>query len=187
MTPLEYQFYQIKKKFFPRWDVESLWSVSGSLGTKSGHICPDGHCSMTNRTLHVLTGQDEYERILVHLICHAVTKNNHGIHWQERMILASKLAKQIKRKELSMALLSEVEHYRKSIKPNCKSVEKISYDIAVKLPQSTPEVWLEIVSSHYGLIGSELIRKFPAAPKRGFKRARRFLESKNNRQLNFFE
>ena len=186
MSLLEQQFCQIKTKFFPRWDPEKFWCVSGSLSTESGNICPNGHCSKADRTIHVLTNHDEHERMLVHLICHAVTENNHGRHWQERMTLASKRAKQIQKNELSIEILSEVEHYKKSIKPTCNSVEKKSYETAVNLPECSSSVWLEIVSSHYGLTGSELEKKFPAAPKRGFKRARRFIESINGRQLSFF-
>ena len=185
MTLLEQHYLDIKKLFFPRWDPEGLWRVSGSLGTGSGHICPDGHCCMKERVLHVLTGHADHERMLVHLICHAVTENSHESHWRDRMLKAMMRAKQLQRRQLSEALRSEVEHYLYALKPTMESVEKKSFEIAIDLPESTPDVWLEVVSSHYGLTGIELKRKFPAAPGRGFRKAERWIRSKNERQLSF--
>ena len=185
MTSLEREFIKIKKLFFPRWDRENLWGVSGSLGTGSGNICPDGHCSIENRTLHVLTGEEGHERMLVHLICHAVTENNHRIHWQERMKKAEIQSRQCSMNHLAIALNADLERYNSSQDITAALVEKKSYETALKLPESSPEIWLEVVSSCYEMTGTELTRKFPAAPSRGFRRAEKFLQSRNDRQLSF--
>ena len=185
MTKLEQHFFKVKRLFFPRWDIECLWRVSESLGSDSGHICPNGHCCIQKLVLHVLTGYEDYERMLVHLICHAVTENNHKSHWRKRMLKASKRAKQLQRPQLSEALQNDVEHYLYAIQPTLESVEKKSFEIAFNLPESTPDVWLEIVSSYYGLTGRELTREFPVAPSRGFRKAERLIQSKNERQLSF--
>jgi hypothetical protein len=185
MTNLEREFLNIKKFFFPRWDRENLWGVSGSLGIGSEHICPDGHCSFENRTLHILTGEEDHEQMLVHLICHAVTENNHRIHWQERMKKAEIQASQSSMIRLADALNVDLERYKSTQDITAELVEKKSYETALGLPESTPEIWLEVVSSCYEMTGTELIRKFPAAPSRGFRRAEKFLQSRNDRQLSF--
>ena len=185
MTNLEREFITIKKLFFPRWDRDNLWGVSGSLGTGSGHICPDGHCSIENRTLHVLTGEEDHERMLVHLICHAVTENNHRTHWQERMKKVEIHARQSSMIRLADALNVDMERYKSTQDITAELVENKSYETALELPESTPEIWLEVVSSCYEMTGTELTRKFPAAPSRGFRRAEKFLQSRNDRQLSF--
>ena len=185
MTSLEREFISIKKLFFPRWDKENLWGVSGSLGTGSGHICPDGHCGFENRTIHVLTTEEDHQWMLVHLICHAVTENNHRVHWQERMKSAELQARQSSMIRLADALKEDFKRYLNLGEVTAKEVERKSFETAIELPESSPEIWLEVVSSSYEMTGTELTRKFPAAPSRGFRKALKYLQSRNDRQLSF--
>ncbi len=123
--------------------------------------------------------------MLVHLICHAVTENNHRIHWQERMKSAELHARQSSMIQLADSLKYDLNRYQNLGEITAKDVEKKSYETALELPESTPEIWLEVVSSCYEMTGTELTRKFPAAPSRGFRRAEKFLQSRNDRQLSF--
>ncbi len=186
MTELESTFLRIKKAFFPKWDREQLWGVSGSLSIGSGHICPDGHCCMKERMLHVLTGHADYERMLVHLVCHAVTANNHESHWHARMRKAVEQASHLHHHALAHALQEDIDYYIQAPKPSVPQVEKISCQTALELPESSEEVWLEVVAANFRMTGAELRRKYPAAPSRGFKRAGRMRKSMDSRQLVLF-
>ena len=97
---------------------------------------------MKERVLHVLTGHADHERMLVHLICHAVTENSHESHWRDRMLKATMRAKQLHRHQLSEALRSEVEHYRYALKPTMESVEKKSFEIKYMMMPRYPGMFL---------------------------------------------
>ena len=73
----------------------------------------------------------------------------------------------------------------KSRSSYCERSGEKSFETAIELPESSPEIWLEVVSSSYEMTGTELTRKFPAAPSRGFRKALKYLQSRNDRQLSF--
>ena len=185
MNFLDKKFKKIKSIFFPRWDKENNWQLSNSINANFSNICPDGHCSNSSKTLYILSDINEYERMLIHLICHAIVGNNHGNLWKKRMLKVADLAKKYELNELASSINNDVYHYIKSLKPTKESVENKCYQTALNLPYSSPEVWLEIVSTSYGITGRELKKKFPKAPINGFKKAKKFFESLNDPQLSF--
>ena len=132
-----------------------------------------------------MTTEKDHQWMLVHLICHAVTENNHRTHWQERIKATELQARQSSMIRLADSLKNDLDRYQNLGEVTAKEVEKKSFETALELPESSPEIWLEVVSSCYEMTGTELTRKFPAAPSRGFRKAEKLLQSRNDRQLSF--
>ena len=86
---------------------------------------------------------------------------------------------------LADALKEDLNRYLNLGEVTAKEVERKSFETAIELPESSPEIWLEVVSSSYEMTGTELTRKFPSAPYRGFRKAMKYLLSRNDRQLSF--
>ena len=86
---------------------------------------------------------------------------------------------------LADSLKNDLDRYQNLGEVTAKEIEKKSFETAIELPGSSPEIWLEVVSSCYEMTGTELTRKFPAAPSRGFRKAEKLLQSRNDRQLSF--
>ena len=118
-----------------------------------GHICPDGYCDIENRTIHILIIDEDHQWMLVHLICHAVTDNNHWIYLQERMKSAELQALQSSMIRLADALKEDLNRYLNLGEVTAKEVEQKSFETAIELPESSPEIWLEVVSSSYEMTG----------------------------------
>ena len=99
--------------------------------------------------------------------------------------IAELQARQSSMIRLADALKEDLNRYLNLGEVTAKEVERKSFETAIELPESSPEIWLEVVSSSYEMTGTELTRKFPAAPSRGFRKALKYLQSRNNRQLSF--
>ena len=153
----------IRRTYFPRWDKLQQWCV------KKVHGFPSfGNCDQENKTISLQPNLNNklLEELLIHEICHAVTNGNHGKKWKDRMLKASKVAKQIGQMDLSNELKEDVERYVKTeeFAPEgfpTKSVisEAIEDMVCVNKDVSFGEV-INVVAKNFGYYPEELLKDF---------------------------
>jgi hypothetical protein len=107
---LQEGFQYVRNKFFPQWDRKHQWKIV---------LDPDlpsvGRCDSDKKLIIVCNHPQQAEdflRLLIHEIAHAVGATGHGKKWQARFLKAADQADQIGRKELASAIRAEVEEYR---------------------------------------------------------------------------
>jgi hypothetical protein len=73
-------FRKVKALFFPRWDRQHLWRIS-THSRRTGH----GYCDQERRVIEIMilsNEPDKRDMLLIHEVCHAVTRGSHGKEWQ---------------------------------------------------------------------------------------------------------
>ena len=170
MTKLEKQFLRIKKQFFPRWDRAGEWKVSGKPPKHLRHSTDlHGYCDTDSKTIHVAFHDSDC--LLVHEICHAVASLGHEKKWSQRMIKAAELAEQAGEQQLAQNIRKEIKSYADAPIPRVLQIENEVHDAALGNDLSF-ETILDFVAGGWGMTSTELLRRFPAAPRRGFNEAR---------------
>lgn len=158
------QFLEIKRLFFPRWDRHDLWRVS-TRSRRRVH----GHCDPERRVIEIVaqdSDQDEQDKLIIHEICHAVALADmgHGKKWQDRMEKAAKKADSLGRNRLAQILREEIAAYQQS-PMSLEGVYNQIRDAIIDCPEATfPQIrrWL---ANEYGLLVSEVCKKFRRAEK----------------------
>lgn len=112
MPSIKGQWEMVRKEFFPRWDREKQWKCYAT----DADGC-DGECSKDRKIIKLAHFTPEtLLLLLVHEICHAVTRGGHGREWCARMTVAAKRAETIGMKALAAQLRKELRDYKSSPK-----------------------------------------------------------------------
>lgn len=128
-------FHEIKRLFFPRWDRHNEWKVR----TTSARKC-HGHCDRERKVIEIVARQsdlDDQDHLLIHEICHAVTRGFHGREWQRRMEKAAETAYELGRTRLASLLREEVVRRREQ-----GEGIRLTYELVREWVQSVPDVTL---------------------------------------------
>lgn len=146
-------FHEIKRHFFPRWDRQNVWRVR----TTSTRKC-QGYCDRKRKVIEVVawhSDPDDRDHLLIHEICHAVTKGYHGRQWQRRMEKAAETADELGRTRLSKLIREEVVRRREQ-----GEGIRLTYELVKEWVQSVPDVTLpqleKALAEENGVTVSEL-------------------------------
>ena len=90
------------------------------------------------------------------------------------MIKAAELADQLGKQQLAQEIRGEVERYADASRLRADDIEFRSRDAAIDAPGLSFESILSGVAAEYGLTSEELLRRWPAAPRRGFDEAKKW-------------
>jgi hypothetical protein len=108
-------FHYVRETFFPKWLKGADWEVRDDPG-----LPYYGWCDDSSRTIFVQSTPAEDDRlhlILIHEICHAITKEPHTKKWRDRFKQAGDTAKKIGRQELANLIYDEVRRSSENVKP----------------------------------------------------------------------
>ena len=143
--------------FFPRFDRQKEW-----IAKYSSKIPGQGLCDRNNKIIFVerIISDIELLLILIHEICHAVTSNDHGRKWQNRLLKAAELAAKIGQKELSKILKDEIKMYQNTVRTYVEVVYNSIEDCLIDLPQSSYATIIKYVAKYYGFYPEEFERRF---------------------------
>lgn len=165
LTFLNRTFREIRRKFFPRWDLSGKWKPKLGVPEQLTGCACHGYCESDSKTIYVneriaSEGGDELELLFVHEICHAVTPGGHGKTWMDRLRKAADRAKALGMSRLAGLLSQEIKGY---LEPEKIMAEQV-YDEIEKYvehhPNGTYENAVEVVSSGLGLRVDDFERHF---------------------------
>lgn len=108
-------FHYVRGTFFPKWRKGDEWAVKEDPG-----LPYYGRCDDSSRTILVQSTPAEDDRlhlILIHEICHAITREPHTKKWRDRFKQAGDTAKEIGRHQLANLIYDEVRKSSKNAKP----------------------------------------------------------------------
>jgi hypothetical protein len=156
------QFRKIKQLFFPRWDRDDCWRISTNSRRRV-----HGHCDVERQVIEIVVQHadaDKRDGLLIHEICHAVAKGNHGKVWQRRMEAAARRADGLGRHGLAKWLMQEVADYQ-----NAEDATEEAYRIVQDWLACNPGLSLAQVrrslADLYGLLVSEVGTTFKKVEK----------------------
>jgi hypothetical protein len=99
--------------------------------------------------------RDKRDGLMIHEICHAVAKGNHGKTWQRRMERAARRADDLGRNGLALWLRQEIANYQEA-----EDVTEEAYRIVQEWLSHEPDLTLPQVKRSladlYGLLVSEV-------------------------------
>lgn len=146
----------IKEIYFPRWDNRKRWTIKKDKSLPSFGLC--NRESKTISLKYIDEDEDNFYRLLIHEICHAVTNGNHSKKWKVRMLKARDKAKSIGHQKLAVLLEIEVGEYAPE-----KSIDSVSHiyedfeDYILQYPHMLPyDQIIEKFARSYGLYPDEL-------------------------------
>ena len=150
---------EVKALFFPRWDRQNLWRVN-TRSRRTGH----GYCDQERRVVEIMDPApdepDERDMLLIHEVCHAVTRGSHGNEWQSRMKRAAERAEELGRDRLAKLLCTEVMNSQEAPK-GVKQMYSTIEDWLTEKPDLTLAQMKSAVAKHYGLRVSEVYKRMP--------------------------
>lgn len=166
---IEAAFAHICKTFFPRWNRHAQWRVCDGLQETPNHRIARG----SKTILLSFTPKDETELhgLLIHEVCHAITRRRHDKKWLKRMMKAAAKAQAVGLGDLAEFLFRTVEgHARTGTRLKMMS-DMIYYsieDCVFYNPNLTCDKVIESVAFKWGFRPGEL--------ERNWKRCRRVYE-----------
>ncbi len=105
-------FHEIKRLFFPRWDLRGQWRVRHQ--TPGGHArLGGGRCYSESKLIllsEVSMEKEELWCLIIHEICHS-SISGHGKRWKARMRKAAERAKMLGFERLGEKLLKNIDGY----------------------------------------------------------------------------
>jgi len=156
------QCVAIKRLFFPRWDRRALWRVS-TRSRRRVH----GHCDPKRRVIEIVVQHgdpDERDKLFIHEICHGVANMGHGKKWQNRMEKAAMRADALGRNRLAHFLREDISAYQQS-PMSLEGVYNQVRDALTDCPEATFAQIKRWLANEYGLLVSEVCKKFRRAEK----------------------
>jgi len=147
----------IRETFFPRWDKRNEWVIKKDENLPSFGSCSNRK-SKTISLRYIDEDENNFYCLLIHEICHAVTNDNHGKKWKERVLKASDKAKSIGRLKLTELLKIEVKEYGpgKTI-GSIKQIYEGFEDYVIDYPHILPyDQIIEKFAKSWGLYSDEL-------------------------------
>jgi len=163
---LKADFAFVRRRFFPRWKAGENWHIVPR--NRADYTKETGYCDSASRTIHVhplMAGQDGESRtaLIIHEVCHAVTKSGHGKRFQQRMLHAADKARQLDLSEVAKTLEQEVHHYQDgdawddSAKDVYDFVERAVIENKGRITYNNV---VEYLAGSYGLLVEELEARF---------------------------
>jgi hypothetical protein len=157
MPSIKGQWEMVRKEFFPRWDREKKWKCFATDAGGSDGECLKGRkiiklANFTSKTLLLL---------LVHEICHSVTRGGHGKEWCARMATAAKRADAIRMKSLAAQIRKEVQDIMSSPATTAADVYDRMQEVVWGCKNISFRNAVEGIGREFGMSRSEFLSKFP--------------------------
>ena len=159
-TRLVRAFLYVCKTFFPKWRKGDEWEAKEDPG-----LPYHGRCDDSSKTIFVRSTPDEDDRlhlILIHEICHAITREPHTKKWRDRFKRAGDTAKEIGRQELANLIYDEVRRSSENVKPprlNERLIYSTIEDVILADSRVSFEEAIEAVAQLWGITGED-VRQF---------------------------
>lgn len=169
MGRLDEAFAQVCKVFFPHWNRDAQWRVSSCLHGRPNHRTAKG--SKTILLSAVPENDAELHCLLIHEVCHAITRTRHDKKWLHRMKQALDRALAIGREDLAELLVREVDRYARAGTRLKMMAELVYYsieDCVFANPSLSCDEVLESVAFRWGFN--------PAVMEKTWKRCRKVCE-----------
>ena len=99
-------FYYVRQTFFPKWQKGFEWAAK-----EDPSLPYYGRCDDNSKTIFVQSIPEEDDRlhlILIHEICHAITREPHTRKWRHRFKQAGDTATEVGRQQLASWIYDEV-------------------------------------------------------------------------------
>ena len=145
-------FHYVRETFFPKWRKGDEWTV------KEDPTLPYyGWCDDSNRTILIRSTPEEDDilhLILIHEICHAITREPHTKKWRDRFEQAGNTAMEIGRQELANLIYDEVRRSSENVKPprlNERLIYSTIEDVILDDPQNSYEDTIKTVAKLWGI------------------------------------
>src|SRR5262249_46996395 len=103
-------FKRVARDYFPRWHAWPRWRITTHPRRSSQGFCDDVRKVIEIRVAR--DDADEFDAVMIHEICHAVTSGDHGKAWQHRMLQAADRAEKLGRPRLAKLLRDQIEKIR---------------------------------------------------------------------------
>ena len=155
-------FQEVKRLFFPRWDRQDLWRVSTTSRWKV-----HGRCDPDRQVIEIVvqhTDTDVRDKLIIHEICHAVADMSHAKKWFDRMEKAAKTADALGRNRLARIIREEIVAYQQ-VPTSLEIVYNQIRDALIDCPEATFMQIKRWLANEYGLLPSEVCKKFKRAEK----------------------
>ena len=155
-------FRYVHRTFFPKWRKADEWTVKEDPSLPYYGRCDDG-----SRTIFVQSTPEEDDRlhlILIHEICHAITREPHTTKWRDRFKQAGDTAKEIGRQELADLIYDEARRSAANQKPprlNERLIYSTIEDVILADSNVSFDEAIEAVARLWG-ITLEDVRQFKA-------------------------
>jgi len=136
---LERHFEEVRRIFFPYWDRQKRWQV---YGLPSDGIIPwSGQCMRSQRIIVVAATTKSMVELwvtLIHEICHAVTRSEHGDAFWTRMKKVTVHAMGLGMIALADTLESHIKDHKKNLSElEEASVQRLIGEIPVDIPTAS--------------------------------------------------
>lgn len=119
-------FEYVRSTFFPEWEAGGEWAVQEDDDPGSYGRCDDATKAILVRSPPPDPDDDRLHLVLIHEICHAVSKEPHTRRWRHRFMEAGDTASSIGRNDLARMIQDEVRRYQALEKP-LKLDERLIY------------------------------------------------------------
>ena len=145
-TQNDYEY--IRLTFFPRWDRKRQWVFKMVNDLPCG-----GVCNYPTRTISLQPFSDKniFYKTMIHEICHSCTKSNHGKNWQNRMLIAAKVASEKGLSDLSDMIIADVEMYQNACRDGHELFYETITDYVVENPDTTFDEMKKAIAGSLGI------------------------------------
>lgn len=163
-------FYEIKTKYFPRWDLGNQWKASGALLDQGKYPGYAGLCDHETKTIFVNpppdTDEDHIRCLLIHEISHAVTDGYHGKKWEVRFLKAADIAEKLGQITTAQIIRHEVKVYSDNrIKVTSQMIHEMIQGALADNHQATFEHVISQISYELGRTKSDLLKRYSSIEK----------------------
>ena len=155
---LQETFDRVRQTFFPKWRRGDEWTVR-----EDPTLTHYGRCDDDTKTIVIQPGWANDSRlylILIHEICHAITREPHTKKWRKRFNQAGDTAKEMGQEELARMIYDEAKRYADHEKP-LRLNERLIYatieDVLLKDPDITYEESIEWVARLWGVTIEDVV------------------------------
>lgn len=155
---LKTEWEMIRKEFFPRWDRARQWKCRRVADADGCH----GRCLWDRKIIELAYFTEKtLLTLLVHEMCHAVTRGGHGAEWLARMTMAAKRADDIGMKSLAGEIRSEVRDYKGSPKITAADIYNRMEDVVCDCEDISFGDAVKGIGREFGMSRREFLSEYP--------------------------
>lgn len=168
MDTLLNTFNEVKKLYFPRWDIRNEWKVVGQVEVSSQL----GLCDLETKTIYINPGWiekggDDLIYLIAHEISHFVSPT-HGKKWQTRFLKVADTADKLGQVNLANKIRAEVDELemcRNTIILTAADLQAQVNDAVLDCPNAPFEAVIGFVADGCGVSPERLLRYYPSLHK----------------------
>ncbi len=147
-STLEQHFEEVRRIFFPRWDRQKRWRVYEL--PSNVNVPWSGRCMRSERIIAVGGAAESMIELwvaLIHEICHAVTRSEHGDAFWTRMRKVADRATGLGMISLADTLESHIKYHKKNLpQPEKACIQRVIGEILVDIPTASSSVVISSIA-----------------------------------------